>query len=573
MIYTNKVSRISMFIVVLQLFSTILFSQNTAIIHSVDSTKLQTETDKNDSINLAALEKKLRKAKQSKDSLEITNAYYNYTEYYLNPLDKTCLKYSDSIILITKDLKNNERFPAQGYQQKGRYYYKKGEYNSAMEYFIEALYSAQENTLLYETINFNIGLIKNTTKQHEKAKKIFKQYVNFFESNPDIEEPKKYNSGLFALAHSLTYTEQLDSASYYIDKGMKNSIAHDDTYNYNYFVLNSGINSYFEKNYKTAIDSLTKAKELFFNDNNRKTSLAFAHLYLGKSNLAMNKPKLARKHFVSVDSILETTQDVLPELLETYGYLQKHYELIKDEKKRLYYVEQEIKFNDIYKTSYQDLIVDIRNYDNDILIKLKDKIIKELNEKNKTSDTTIIILLSLLLIFAGAIYYFFRKQVIHKKRFHKLLAAQEEKQSKNATDKKREVSSSENTVKELPEDLIDEILAKLKKFEATDKFVKKKYTLPQLAKELNTNGTYLSKVINETKQVNFANYLNQLKIEYAIERITNDSRFREYTIKAIAEECGFKTQQSFSAAFYKKTGIKPSFFVRQLKNKIKNSSN
>ena len=39
-----------------------------------------------------------------------------------------------------------------------------------------------------------------------------------------------------------------------------------------------------------------------------------------------------------------------------------------------------------------------------------------------------------------------------------------------------------------------------------------------------------------------------LKIDFAITKLTKNSKFRDYTIKAVAEECGFKTQQSFSAA-------------------------
>ncbi|WP_416337329.1 helix-turn-helix domain-containing protein [Galbibacter sp. EGI 63066] len=76
-----------------------------------------------------------------------------------------------------------------------------------------------------------------------------------------------------------------------------------------------------------------------------------------------------------------------------------------------------------------------------------------------------------------------------------------------------------------------------------------------LAKELNTNSTYLSKVINNSKQINFSNYINNLRIEYAIEKLTGSEQFRAYTIQAIAEESGFGTAQSFSS----------SFFIKQLK--------
>lgn len=571
MIRKEKPTLILLLIIVLQLFCAAVFAQNTTI-------KKETNAPKNDSIatqidvlNHESLRIALERAKQTENTSKIANAYFEYTEFYLKDLDEMCIKYSDSIIFITKDIKNNEKFPASGYNQKGRYYYIIGKYKLALNNLITGLDRAKENTLLYETINFNIGLIKNTIERHVESKKIFKQYKKFLESNGYEKTSIKYNRAIFALSHSFTYTKKLDSATYYIDEGIKNSIAGNDPVGYNYFVLNSGINSYFKKEYQVAHDSLMKVKALFENDKSELTSLAFTHLFLGRTSKALNKKSI--NHFVKVDSILEVTKDVMPELLETYDYIKDYYEANGEQQKLTDYQKQEIKFRKISQHNYQDLVKDIvTNYDNKILEKKRNKIIKEIKEKD---NMIIIVLLSLLLAFAGVIYYFFRKQVIHKKRFHKLLEEQQKKQERIVLEKKERLivkkkpTAIENNIKELPEDLVNDILTKLEKFEATDKFVKKKYTLPQLAKELNTNGTYLSKVINETKQVNFANYLNQLRIEYAIERITNDSRFREYTIKAIAEECGFKTQQSFSAAFYKKTGVKPSFFVRQLKNKIK----
>ena len=60
----------------------------------------------------------------------------------------------------------------------------------------------------------------------------------------------------------------------------------------------------------------------------------------------------------------------------------------------------------------------------------------------------------------------------------------------------------------IPEHIVKDILEKLENFEKSYQFTKKKYTLNSLAKELNTNSSYLSKVINETKEIGFAHYLN-----------------------------------------------------------------
>ena len=73
-----------------------------------------------------------------------------------------------------------------------------------------------------------------------------------------------------------------------------------------------------------------------------------------------------------------------------------------------------------------------------------------------------------------------------------------------------------------------------------------------------------SKVINKYREISFANYLKELRINYCLEILKVDSKLRSYTIKAISKEMGFNNSESFSKAFFKKTGIKPSYYIKQL---------
>jgi len=75
----------------------------------------------------------------------------------------------------------------------------------------------------------------------------------------------------------------------------------------------------------------------------------------------------------------------------------------------------------------------------------------------------------------------------------------------------------------------------------------------------------LSHYINHYEKKKFTDYINDLRIEYTIEKIKLDKKFRIYTIKAISESVGFSNPVSFSQAFYKKTGIKPSYFIKKMK--------
>ena len=55
--------------------------------------------------------------------------------------------------------------------------------------------------------------------------------------------------------------------------------------------------------------------------------------------------------------------------------------------------------------------------------------------------------------------------------------------------------------------VFNEILKKLEKFEEKNKFTEKGLTLNKLAKNFNTNSTYLSLVISENRNLNFNKYL------------------------------------------------------------------
>ncbi len=89
-----------------------------------------------------------------------------------------------------------------------------------------------------------------------------------------------------------------------------------------------------------------------------------------------------------------------------------------------------------------------------------------------------------------------------------------------------------------------------------------------MAKSFGTNSTYLSKVINLKKDKNFSQYINDLRIDYTIHLLKENPRIRKYTIKAIASECGFKSAESFSKGFYKKYGIYPSYYLKQLDENV-----
>ncbi len=115
----------------------------------------------------------------------------------------------------------------------------------------------------------------------------------------------------------------------------------------------------------------------------------------------------------------------------------------------------------------------------------------------------------------------------------------------------------------IPSETRKRILNGLKTFEEKRLFLHQNVTLGKVAKQLKTNTSYLSKVINSYKGKNFKTYLNELRIHYAVEELKYNKELQKYTIDGIAKDMGFNNAESFAIAFRKVTGLYPSFFIKK----------
>jgi AraC-like DNA-binding protein len=116
------------------------------------------------------------------------------------------------------------------------------------------------------------------------------------------------------------------------------------------------------------------------------------------------------------------------------------------------------------------------------------------------------------------------------------------------------------------EDIVNQILKKLTDFESSKGFLESNITIQTISESFETNNKYVSKIVNIYKEKTFIQYINDLRIEYALTSLKEDNKLRKYTIQALAIEFGFNNSESFSAAFHKKTGIKPTYFLKQLED-------
>lgn len=108
------------------------------------------------------------------------------------------------------------------------------------------------------------------------------------------------------------------------------------------------------------------------------------------------------------------------------------------------------------------------------------------------------------------------------------------------------------------------LLELLDEFEKGKLYNNKGMSLSFLAGELNTNTKYLSYVINQHKSADFKTYINRLRINYIVDKLINDEKYRQYKISILADECGFSSHSKFAAVFKAVTDFSPSAYIKHL---------
>jgi AraC-like DNA-binding protein len=364
------------------------------------------------------------------------------------------------------------------------------------------------------------------------------------------------------LADSYNRNKLLDSAEIINKRGIIESQKNIDKYLYSYFLLSYGITKFFKKEYGIAIDSLLKGTKLIENE---KIALAGGNLYLYKSFLGKKQQSKGIEYLKKNDSLYKASPEIIIEAKETYELLIKYYKYNNNNREEyLQAIESLLAVNSIIRVKQKYLNKKIiTKYEIPLLLSEKERLISELDKSNSFKKISIFILVTITSLFLFVAFYFFSKNKVNKKKFNDLMLGFD---SKKKLFNNKHTDLIEITTTELSEEIVKEVLNKLLIFEKSSKFIKNNYTLNSLAKELKTNSTYLSKIINSSKQVNFSNYLNKLRIEYAIQKLTTDKTFRNYTVQAIAEDVGFNKAQSFSTAFQKQTGISIIYFIKQINN-------
>lgn len=493
----------------------------------------------------------IEKARLEESILELANGYRLYC-WFTGFQSEISLKYADSIIEITKNRKF-KKYPTRGYLFRGINLFGLNRYNEALDAYIEGLKYAELNNDPENMIalRLNIALLRNTLGENKEALKELLENLKFVKTQDTIIKFRShYENTLYNIAKTYNEIGIADSGYIYSKKTIY-AILNGQKKHYTEALIVSGENSYLRKDYHSAIDSLLKADKLFSNKS-LLSSKTLSNLWKGKSFLQLDQPDKAIIYLKKVDSMIDHT-NYYHSYRDAYTLLLDYYKEKEDTQNQLDIMQKLIKFDSISNLKQKKLNVDIiKKYDTPQLIKEKDLLIEEIQNQNQKSKYQYIFIGLVILLLTSLLYYSFykKKRLEYQKVYDEKLQQIEAKKIKKTKDL------------EIDPKVTEDIIKKLDRFEQDLVFLNTNLTQTKVAKSFKTNSTYLSKIINTHKKKNFANYLNDLRIEYCIEQIRTNPKFRLYAVKSIAKEVGFNSVQSFSNAFHKKTGKYPSEYIK-----------
>jgi len=494
----------------------------------------------------------LRKAFREKNHEELVNAYQNML--HQSPMILR-LKYADSMVQTAVKSRNNEVIGS-ALLSKGIVYYSQKNYVKAYDYYIkanESISKTNNDYLIYKT-KYHIAQIKFYLGFYDEAISLFNDCTAYFKKN----QPRPYLNSLHSLSVCYNKIGDYSTCSQTNALGIKECERLKIPEMELFFKHSEGINQFFLNNYHTSIQLLEEVMP-HLNSMTEFANESIANFYIGKNYWKLQHPAKAVPYFKKVEKAFVEKGYIRPDLREVFELMIKYYKKENNLKSQLYYIDQLLKADSVLTDTNKYLMGKIhKEYDTKEILLEKEKIQQQL-VKEKHYD---VVLISVVVVLFSAVIYgtynHFETKKRNKIKFDLLLKKNEQSSlQKQATDKFEITDISQETVQQ--------IIRHLEKFERNKKFLQKDATLATLTVRFNTNSKYLSKVIYHRSGKRFADYINDLKIDYLVELLQNSNMHRNYSIGSLAEEAGFTSTPRFTNAFHSKTGISFSYFLKELK--------
>ncbi len=464
------------------------------------------------------------------------------------------VQYSDSAIALTKSSPGS-KYPGEAYYYKGSFLYQNNRPEESLLEFIEAYKFAAEfdNHELTVDCLSAIAALKREYGHKDQALLLFKKALVHLNKHKESFPKSQFEQMLAMdnLARGFAEVKEYDSARVYARKGLGLALDLDNNEMYARLnILNAQID-YYDKNYLKSRDSLLKY--IIQIDDYEKPD---AFYYLGMIQGMFNSPEDKQMFFKKIDSIL-SVQDypIMDNVKDVYQYLLENAMRSRNDSLQASYLRRLVYYDSLIDHT-QNSINKTALADFDLPMQKQEKFALQAELKKKQKWIIVAYFLSgLFLIGISALYI---RYLQTKKKINRIL------KNKAQPEVRLHTENGSNTL-QIEEPTLNDILEKLETWENNLGFLDKEMDQTLLSKELGSNNTYVSKIINHYKGQNFPNYLKDLKITYAINYLKeNPGMIKEKSTVQIAEHFGFNSIDVFKRAFKQKTGVTPSVFFKRL---------
>lgn len=438
-------------------------------------------------------------------------------------------------------------------------YYELDLYEESLKLYIEVREQSQNiHRKDYEFLVLpSIANIRIALKKYEEALKVYNTTLEIL-AKQSPEEMVGYQqallSALLGKGKCQKHLGDFDEALYTYQEGITLAKEYQSIKHLIDFQTSIG-NTYYRKGeYTKAIKYLIDAKKSINSQYKKYPNITQANYFLALCYTAQNQFEEAIK---LLESNFATIQDKQQEHL-----LKEMYEL----RVKIAQIQQDLQTETLYQKHIIDLVDRknekristlelLHNNDTQEYQNLNNQLVIKNDKINSQKKTAILIVIILVLILIYSFFYYTQKNKAKARRFQEIIKKIQDHYN----------TTPETTPKSHIKDTrAQEILERLSDLEKTEFFKSKECTLHTTAKAIETNTTYLSKALNEVKKQSFSQYLNELRIDYVLVTLKEDTRFRSYTIKAISEEIGYKSVTTFLKAFKGRTNLNPSYYIEKL---------
>lgn len=486
---------------------------------------------------------------------------------FFTPEKKIKLRYADSILAVAKSTAKPDLI-ADAWLGRGIIYaFNFKNYRAALDDYIQAYqYSTlQKDAYLFHRIEYQIGVIKSYLGYDTEALVHFENALRYFQEkrSADIGSVSYFN-------HTRAYLNCLHQVSMIYRRQNKwkeaavlcetgsSAIGRQRGFGQEqaYMDKERGIIDHLQGGNNRAIFWLRKAlPELRRLQDAANFSVAC--YYMGHSYRALGNQKTAIFYFTKIDSVFSATGYLSPEIRSAYAMLINEARKNNNTQGVNFYTAQLMSADSSIIKNFAILPKKtFTDYDAATLRMENQRLLTRMDKEEWMADAAIMIGTTFGI---GLVVIVMVRKRVGQSRVWSVFRT-----GKGNSETLNEEGHNKSGKKEQRPN-VAHILAKLRDFERSKEFLKEDVNVTELARELGTNRSYLSSIINKHKHMSFPQYINSLRIVYITKRLTEDRIYRSYSVDALAKCCGIASRKTFAKHFRRINGIGPFEFINKIK--------